>query len=206
MARACEFALRGGEGVLDGLAHRAAQLLFQFRAQAGDLLVQFGDQAHHQHPLDVGGERLVTCRACRAGGRRGRVLLDDLGEQRHFLDRAQRVFLLAPDQRSTRAMSWLASLPSSRAVAHAAGLREVVVADRVAAVAVERVARAPGAAARSSSLRDDFEQALVALEERRALGGKVEQHLAVGCGRRFVGGDQHRAFRRRAGRAPRSAA
>ena len=42
-----------------------------------------------------GGERLV---ACGGGGRLGRVLLDDLGQQRHLFDRAQRIFLLALDQ------------------------------------------------------------------------------------------------------------
>src|SRR3989304_10620225 len=43
--------LTRGKRVLDGFPHRAAQLLFKLGAQSGDLLVQLGHQAHHQHAL-----------------------------------------------------------------------------------------------------------------------------------------------------------
>src|SRR5258705_6700844 len=85
-----------GEGVLDGLAHRAAQLLLQLRAQAGDLLVELRDEAHDEHALDVRGERFVARGVVL---RRGRVLLHHVGEQRHLLDGAQRILLLALHQR-----------------------------------------------------------------------------------------------------------
>src|SRR6185436_15185722 len=88
--------LARGEGVVHSLPHRAAQLLFQLRAQAGDLLVELGNQAHHQHALDVRGERDVAPGAL--GARRG-VLLDDVGEQRHLFYGAQRVLLLALHER-----------------------------------------------------------------------------------------------------------
>jgi hypothetical protein len=99
-------------------------------------------------------------------------VLDHLGEQRHFLDRAQRILLLAlhqrVDARDQRFGRAVASSSRSRAP------RQVVVADLVAAVAVELEARAPGLALASSATRSPA--ALVALEEGRALGGQVQQH------------------------------
>jgi len=67
-----------------------------------------------------------------------------------------------------------------------------VTAHLVTAVAVELEARPPGRPLRVV-LRDDFEQALVALEERRAVGRQVDEDFAAMHGRRFVYGDEHGA-------------
>jgi hypothetical protein len=68
---------------------------FSSSERSPDLLVEFRDQAHHQDALDIGRQRFIA----RGAGRRGRgIVLDDLGEQRHLFDRAQRVLLLALHQ------------------------------------------------------------------------------------------------------------
>src|SRR5258706_7554925 len=48
------------QSVLDSFAHRKAQLLLELGAQGRNLLVQLRHEAHHQHALDVGGERLFA--------------------------------------------------------------------------------------------------------------------------------------------------
>src|SRR5688500_3943689 len=73
-------------------------------------------------------------------------------------------------------------------------LCQVVVGDLIAALEVEAIAAAPGLA-RGVFGSDHLEQALEALEVRRAFGAQVEQQLAAGWGL-GVRGDEDRRVRR----------